>query len=128
MNTMSLISGNYINARALEECATESIHPCAGKDYLANNFLGSSSKREICIWPKHLSSSRNTKDQRFHVVAKIRKGKKHDYPWPDNIDPNISSGYLTYLSHFKPLAEKPKAVTLDFEKPLIDLEKKIIEV
>ncbi|CAJ1818603.1 unnamed protein product [Sphenostylis stenocarpa] len=52
----------------------------------------------------------------------------HDYPWPDNMDPNISSGHLTYLSRFKPLAEKPKPVTLDFEKPLMDLEKKVMEI
>ncbi|XP_047981177.1 acetyl-coenzyme A carboxylase carboxyl transferase subunit alpha, chloroplastic-like [Salvia hispanica] len=63
----------------------------------------------------------------FRVVAGVRKGKKHDYPWPDNIDPN-SNAPLTYLSHFKPLEEKPKPVTLAFEKPLIDLEQKIIEV
>ncbi|KAJ1408588.1 ClpP/crotonase-like domain superfamily [Sesbania bispinosa] len=128
MNTISLISGNYMSGRGLEDHATELLHPCIGKDYLANHFLGSSSKWTICVWSKYLSSSRNTKDQRFHVVAKIRKGKKHDYPWPDNIDPNLSSGFLSYLSHFKPLAEKPKLVTLDFEKPLVDLEKKIIEV
>ncbi|KAJ1426879.1 ClpP/crotonase-like domain superfamily [Sesbania bispinosa] len=128
MNTISLISGNYMSGRGLEDHANELLHPCIGKDYLANHFLGSSSKWTICVWPKYLSSSRNTKDQRFHVVAKIRKGKKHDYPWPDNIDPNITSGFLTYLSHFKPLAEKPKLVTLDFEKPLVDLERKIIEV
>ncbi|KAK9125630.1 hypothetical protein Scep_014476 [Stephania cephalantha] len=25
----------------------------------------------------------------FSVVAKIRKGKKHEYPWPDDADPNV---------------------------------------
>ncbi|XP_015961687.1 acetyl-coenzyme A carboxylase carboxyl transferase subunit alpha, chloroplastic-like [Arachis duranensis] len=132
MNTMSLTRGNYyMDGRLLiEEHGIESANQCVGKD-----FLGGS--RAICIWPKYLTSSRNNtntntnnngKWQRFNVAAKIRKGKKHDYPWPDKMDPNISSGYLTYLSHFKPLAEKPKPVTLDFEKPLVDLEKKIIEV
>lgn len=62
------------------------------------------------------------------VIARTKKWKKHEYPWPDNIDPNITSGHLSYLSHFKPLTEKPKPVTLPFEKPLIDLEKRIIEV
>lgn len=64
---------------------------------------------------------------RFGVIAKV-KGNKHDYPWPDDIDPNSSSGHLTYLSYFKRLTEKPKPVTLPFEKPLVDLEKRIIEV
>ncbi|KAJ6872786.1 acetyl-coenzyme A carboxylase carboxyl transferase subunit alpha [Populus alba x Populus x berolinensis] len=62
------------------------------------------------------------------VIARTKKWKKHEYPWPDNIDPNITSGHLSYLSHFKPLTEKPKPVTLPFEKPLIDLEKRIVEV
>ncbi|XP_057435610.1 acetyl-coenzyme A carboxylase carboxyl transferase subunit alpha, chloroplastic-like [Lotus japonicus] len=126
MKTISLISGNYMCGKGLEDCTNELIHPCFGNKYLTNYFLGSSSKRTMFVWPKYLRSSRNTKEQRFHVAAKIRK--KHDYPWPDNIDPNITSGYLSYLSHFKPLAEKPKVVTLDFEKPLVDLEKKIIEI
>ncbi|XP_010262746.1 PREDICTED: acetyl-coenzyme A carboxylase carboxyl transferase subunit alpha, chloroplastic-like [Nelumbo nucifera] len=64
----------------------------------------------------------------FTVTAKIKKGKKHDYPWPDNPDPNVKGGVLSHLSHFKPLAEKQKSVTLDFEKPLVGLEKKIEDV
>ncbi|KAK9158978.1 hypothetical protein Scep_005552 [Stephania cephalantha] len=64
----------------------------------------------------------------FSVVAKIRKGKKHEYPWPDDADPNVKGGVLSHLSYFKPLKERPKPVTLDFEKPLMDLEKKIIDV
>ncbi|XP_058099545.1 acetyl-coenzyme A carboxylase carboxyl transferase subunit alpha, chloroplastic-like isoform X1 [Magnolia sinica] len=62
------------------------------------------------------------------TVAMIKKWKKHDYPWPDEIDPNVKGGHLSYLSHFKPLKEKPKPVTLNFEKPLRDLEKKIVGV
>lgn len=66
------------------------------------------------------------------VVAKIvKKGKvKHEYPWPDEMepDPNVKGGILSYLSEFKPLKEKPKPVTLPFEKPLMDLEKKIMDV
>ncbi|KAF7825575.1 acetyl-coenzyme A carboxylase carboxyl transferase subunit alpha, chloroplastic-like [Senna tora] len=64
----------------------------------------------------------------FTVAAKLRKGKKHEYPWPDDPDPNVKGGVLSHLSPFKPLKEKPKPVTLDFEKPLVDLEKKIIDV
>ncbi|XP_030537141.1 acetyl-coenzyme A carboxylase carboxyl transferase subunit alpha, chloroplastic [Rhodamnia argentea] len=62
------------------------------------------------------------------VVAKLRKVKKHEYPWPDDPDPNVKGGVLSHLSHFKPLKEKPKPVTLEFEKPLVELEKKIIDV
>lgn len=66
------------------------------------------------------------------MVAKIvKKGKvKHEYPWPDELepDPNVKGGILSYLSEFKPLKEKPKPVTLPFEKPLMDLQKKIMDV
>lgn len=68
------------------------------------------------------------KTRDFSVVAKLRKVKKHEYPWPDNPDPNVKGGVLSHLSPFKPLKEKPKPVTLDFEKPLVDLQKKIIDV
>lgn len=57
--------------------------------------------------------------------------KKHEYPWPENpdqIDPSVKGGPLSYLSHFKPLSEKPKPVVLPFEKPLMDLQRKIIDV
>ncbi|MBA0601402.1 hypothetical protein Gorai_004581, partial [Gossypium raimondii] len=62
------------------------------------------------------------------VAAKLKKGKKHDYPWPADPDPNVKGGVLTHLSHFKPLKEKQKPVTLDFEKPLVEIEKKMIDV
>ncbi|XP_045793425.1 acetyl-coenzyme A carboxylase carboxyl transferase subunit alpha, chloroplastic isoform X1 [Trifolium pratense] len=63
------------------------------------------------------------------VTARLKKGrKKKEYPWPSNPDPNVKGGVLTHLSPFKPLKEKPTPVTLDFEKPLVDLQKKIIEV
>lgn len=99
--------------------------------YIGNEFFASDRLKSLFgnskgVWLKDLRNSRN--GYKMRVVAKIRKGKKHDYPWPDDIDPNSGIGPLTYLSHFKPLAEKPKPVTLAFEKPLVDLEKKIIEV
>ncbi|GMI79901.1 acetyl Co-enzyme a carboxylase carboxyltransferase alpha subunit [Hibiscus trionum] len=62
------------------------------------------------------------------VVAKLRKVKKHEYPWPADPDPNVKGGVLSHLSHFKPLKEKQKPVTLDFEKPLVNFEKKMIDV
>ncbi|KAH8506021.1 hypothetical protein H0E87_013018 [Populus deltoides] len=70
----------------------------------------------------------SVKTRDLSVVAKVRKVKKHEYPWPEDPDPNVKGGVLTHLSHFKPLKEKPKPVTLDFEKPLVALEKKIIDV
>lgn len=79
-------------------------------------------------WMKNLGGSVAVNSRGFSVSAKIRKGKKHDYPWPKDIDPNMESGHLSYLSSFKPLTEKPKPVTLAFEKPLHDLEKKMSDV
>ncbi|XP_011019165.1 PREDICTED: acetyl-coenzyme A carboxylase carboxyl transferase subunit alpha, chloroplastic-like [Populus euphratica] len=70
----------------------------------------------------------SVKTRDLSVVAKVRKVKKHEYPWPEDPDPNVKGGVLTHLSHFKPLKEKPKPVTLEFEKPLVALEKKIIDV
>ncbi|XP_047329914.1 acetyl-coenzyme A carboxylase carboxyl transferase subunit alpha, chloroplastic-like [Impatiens glandulifera] len=68
------------------------------------------------------------KRSEMSVSAKLRKVKKHEYPWPDDADLNVKGGPLVHLSHFKPLKEKPKPVTLDFEKPLMDLQKKIVDV
>ncbi|CAL0328263.1 unnamed protein product [Lupinus luteus] len=74
------------------------------------------------------SASLALKARGFAVSCKLRKVKKHEYPWPDNPDPNVKGGVLSHLSPFKPLREKPKPVTLEFEKPLLDLQKKIIDV
>jgi acetyl-CoA carboxylase carboxyl transferase subunit alpha len=65
------------------------------------------------------------------VSAKIRKGKKSvetEYPWPDKFKGDEQDGYLKFLSRFKPLTQKPRPVTLPFERPLVDLENKIDEV
>lgn len=70
----------------------------------------------------------NTGRKGLSITAKVRKVKKHDYPWPQDPDPNVKGGVLSHLSPFKPLKEKPKPVTLEFEKPLMDLQKKIIDV
>ncbi|KAL4191617.1 hypothetical protein AMTRI_Chr07g81460 [Amborella trichopoda] len=102
---------------------------CAHKG-LASDLLTTSFKGSHAIRLKDLGRTRVRIRQGFRVFAKIGKGKKHDYPWPDpdQVDPNVKGGHLSYLSHFKPLPEKPKPVTLPFEKPLVDLEKKINDV
>ncbi|KAG1361292.1 acetyl-coenzyme A carboxylase carboxyl transferase subunit alpha, chloroplastic [Cocos nucifera] len=109
----SFVSGSYINLRKTSLAADLQRSPFNG--------IGGA-------WLKHSGLSTTTNGRRFSVCSRIRKVQKHEYPWPDDIDPNLKSGHLSYLSHFKPLTEKPKPVTLPFEKPLIDLEKKIIDV
>ncbi|OVA17693.1 Acetyl-CoA carboxylase [Macleaya cordata] len=95
----------------------------------ASDLLQSSSNGVSGVPLKALGRSRLGVTKRdFTVAAVIRKGKKHDYPWPEDADPNVKGGVLSHLSHFKPLKEKQKPVTLDFERPLMDLEKKIIDV
>ena len=70
----------------------------------------------------------STKRNNLYVTARLKKGKKFDHPWPSNPDPNVKGGVLSYLSTFKPLGDTQKPVTLDFEKPLVELEKKIVDV
>ncbi|XP_020082027.1 LOW QUALITY PROTEIN: acetyl-coenzyme A carboxylase carboxyl transferase subunit alpha, chloroplastic-like [Ananas comosus] len=100
---------------------------------LRNDFFGADLRRSpfsgtvgVLFKPLGRSSARNGNG--VQIFARIKKAQKHDYPWPDDIDPNLKSGHLSYLSHFKPLSVKPKPVTLAFEKPLVDLEKKIMDV
>jgi len=62
------------------------------------------------------------------VTSRLKKGKKFEHPWPANPDPNVKGGVLSYLAEFKPLGDTQKPVTLDFEKPLVELEKKIVDV
>ncbi|OMO97434.1 Acetyl-CoA carboxylase, alpha subunit [Corchorus olitorius] len=95
----------------------------------ASDLLRSSSNGVSGIPLKTLVKTRFSMPRRnVTIAAKLRKGRKHEYPWPADPDPNVKGGVLTHLSPFKPLKEKPKPVTLDFEKPLLDLEKKIIDV
>ncbi|GFP93015.1 acetyl-coenzyme a carboxylase carboxyl transferase subunit alpha chloroplastic [Phtheirospermum japonicum] len=121
MITLSLVSGNCGRIRG-DKCKSTN-------EFLAGDHtLGKSLRNLNGVRSKDLEGSMkqgNVKKSR--VVAGVRKGKKHDYPWPDDVDPNCIAP-LTYLSNFKPLQEKPKPVTLAFEKPLVDLEQKIIEV
>ncbi|KAH0980301.1 hypothetical protein GBA52_007478 [Prunus armeniaca] len=128
MTTLSLISGNCGRINGGEDHGSEFLHRYSGKDLFASDLLRISFRRGDGIWSKDLEGHRIRNRNKFRVTVKIKKGKQYDYPWPHDIDPNISSGHLSYLSHFKPLTEKPKQVTLPFEKPLVDLEKKITEI
>ena len=95
----------------------------------ASDFLRSSTSSFNGVPLRTLGKGKLVLKRRdFTVAAKLRKVKKHEYPWPPNPDPNVKGGVLSHLSLFKPLKEKPKPVTLDFEKPLVDLQKKIIDV
>ncbi|KAG5583734.1 hypothetical protein H5410_044168 [Solanum commersonii] len=89
-----------------------------------------SSRNGVCGVPlKALGRARlGSKKRDFTISAKVRKVKKHEYPWPEDPDLNVKGGVLSHLSPFKPLKERQKPVTLDFEKPLMDLQKKIIDV
>ncbi|PRQ57959.1 putative acetyl-CoA carboxylase [Rosa chinensis] len=126
MTTLPLIAGNCGRGKGSEDRGFELVHRFSGRDPFASELLGSSFTRANRIRSEEIY--RNRSWNKFSIFAKIKKGKKYDYPWPDDMDPNISSGHLSYLSHFKPLTEKPKPVTLPFEKPLVDLEKKITEI
>ncbi|XP_042964296.1 acetyl-coenzyme A carboxylase carboxyl transferase subunit alpha, chloroplastic-like isoform X3 [Carya illinoinensis] len=129
MATLSILTGKCGSLREGTDHgfeSTSSLYYC--KDFSASYLFGISVRAENRSLSMALEGSMISSRNRFDVTAKVRKGKKHDYPWPDDIDPNITTGHLTFLSHFKPLTEKPKPVTLPFEKPLVDLEKKITEV
>ncbi|XP_057532189.1 acetyl-coenzyme A carboxylase carboxyl transferase subunit alpha, chloroplastic-like [Amaranthus tricolor] len=131
MTTIALAAGHCARGRTVDELTSECksrVYLGYGKDDLyASDFLESKFQSlNMCVPLEH--SMVRTRRKRLNVIARVKKGKKHDYPWPDDIDPNLKSGHLKYLSYFKPLEEKPKPVTLAFEKPLVDLELKIIEV
>ncbi|CAK7348058.1 unnamed protein product [Dovyalis caffra] len=113
--TLFLAAGN---------CGKE--RPCV--EFGSNSSIGKDSFGEILLRSCKFRRGNGYGCKGVRVVARTKKWKKHEYPWPDNIDPNITSGHLSYLSHFKPLTDKPKPVALPFEKPLIDLEKRIVEV
>ncbi|CAI9783106.1 unnamed protein product [Fraxinus pennsylvanica] len=95
----------------------------------ASDLLKSSSNSVYGVPLKALGKAQlGAKRRDFAISAKVRKVKKHEYPWPEDPDLNVKGGVLSHLSPFKPLKEKPKPVTLDFEKPLMDLQKKIVDV
>ncbi|GBG62389.1 hypothetical protein CBR_g30342 [Chara braunii] len=63
------------------------------------------------------------------AIAMAKKPKRDpDYPWPDKFQ-GAKPGFLSFLSKFKPVSgAKGKPLMLPFEKPLIELEQKIVEV
>ena len=118
---------------AANVCGERSSYVSGSHIYTWNGLLGAEQRRVLSsgvsrVWLKHFGQSTRRNGHRFCVVARIKKGQKNEYPWPEDIDPNLKSGHLSYLSRFKPLVEKPKPVTLEFEKPLVELQKKIIDV
>ncbi|CAI8582943.1 unnamed protein product [Vicia faba] len=68
------------------------------------------------------------RDLTVSVTAKLGKWKKPEFPWSGKPDPNVKAREPGRFSSFTPLKQKPKPVILEFEKPLIDLQKKIIDV
>ena len=97
----------------------------------ARNGIVGSARQVVCVGRKEnevgVSKRRSTL-----ISAKIRKGRKTaetEYPWPEKFAAGSEAeGSLKFLSRFKPLPNKPKPVTLPFERPLVDLENKIDEV
>ncbi|CAI5504010.1 unnamed protein product [Closterium sp. Naga37s-1] len=85
--------------------------------------------------PKALSAGQilpgGSAPQKLQIQAKILKTKRAprdpDYPWPDKYNAE-EKGFLAFLSKFKDVAKPTKPMALPFEKPLVDLEKKIEEV
>lgn len=129
MTAISLVAGNCGRGRGSDDLGfVYGSDIYFDKDFFAGGLFKSYHRKTNGVWLKAFEGSRIRNRNRFRVIARVRKGKKHDYPWPEKMDPNIDSGHLAYLSYFKPLTEKPKPVTLAFEKPLVDLEKKINEV
>ncbi|OMO78730.1 Acetyl-CoA carboxylase, alpha subunit [Corchorus capsularis] len=131
MASISSVAGNCGRGRVLGEDGRFEFgsNSYFAKDFFASELLIRSFRKGY--WSKASKGSGDENGKRFRVVAKVKKGKKHDYPWPDDIDPNLKEGHLTYLSNFKPLEEKPKPVCrladetgLDFTSQIGDLEKK----
>lgn len=129
MATLSIVTGKCGGGSEGKDQGFESTsHLDFGKDFFGSYLFRISSRGVNRNWSKAFEGSSIRSRNRFRVSAKVKRGKNHDYLWPDDIDPNFTGSYLTFLSRFKPLSEKPKPVTLPFEKPLVDLEQEIIEV
>ncbi|CAI5511811.1 unnamed protein product [Closterium sp. Naga37s-1] len=105
---------------------------------LHGDALGQSlrSSNSVCLpIPKALSAGQilpgGSAPQKLQIQAKILKTKRAprdpDYPWPDKYNAE-EKGFLAFLSKFKDVAKPAKPMALPFEKPLVDLEKKIDEV
>ncbi|KAF3960777.1 hypothetical protein CMV_014541 [Castanea mollissima] len=129
MATLSIVTGQCTRGSEGKDQGFESrSHLDFGKDFFGSYLFRTSSSEANRNWSKAFEGSSIRSRNRFRITAKVKRWKNHDYPWPDDIDPNFPGSYLNFLSHFKPLSEKPKPVTLPFEKPLVDLEQNITDV
>lgn len=129
MATLSMVTGKCARGSEVKDQGFKSrSHLDFGKDFFGCYLFRTSSREANRNWSKAFEGSSIRSRNRFRISANVKRWKNHDYPWPGDIDPNFTGSYLNFLSHFKPLSEKPKPVTLPFEKPLVDLEQKITEV
>ncbi|KAJ4906905.1 hypothetical protein Rs2_10563 [Raphanus sativus] len=100
----------------------------SASDYLRSSTNGVTGGVSLRTLGRRAMVTSTKSSNNLYVTARLKKGKKFDHPWPSNPDPNVKGGVLSYLSTFKPLGDTQKPVTLDFEKPLVELEKKILDV
>ncbi|KAI8560645.1 hypothetical protein RHMOL_Rhmol04G0274000 [Rhododendron molle] len=97
----------------------------------ASDLLHSSHNSVIGVPLKSLGRARvGISRKAFTVSAKLfRRKKRHSYPWDgEDRNPKTDGELCRAIHPFKPLKEKPKPVILDFEKPLVALREKMIEV
>ncbi|KAG8663870.1 hypothetical protein MANES_01G259701v8 [Manihot esculenta] len=80
MATLSLVAGNCGRGKGSEDGFSFELGSNAyySKALFASSFL------------RTVRGYRTGTGSRCRVIAKVKKGKKHDYPWPDDIDPNIN--------------------------------------
>ncbi|CAG7874289.1 unnamed protein product [Brassica rapa] len=100
----------------------------SASDYLRSSANGVTGVSLRALGRRTMVTATTRSSNNLYVTARLKKGKKFDHPWPANPDPNVKGGVLSYLSEFKPLGNAQKPVTLDFERPLVELEKKIVDV
>lgn len=95
MATISLVAGNCGGGRGGEDGRFEfGPNSCFGKGFLASELLNSSFGRGHGYRSIGFKGFRNGNNgKRFHVIARIKKAKKHDYPWPDDIDRSKYQGW-----------------------------------
>lgn len=97
----------------------------------ASDLLRSSHNSVIGVPLKSLGRARvGISRKAFTVSAKLfRRKKRHSYPWDgEDRNPKTDGELCRAIHPFKPLKEKPKPVILGFEKPLVALREKMIEV
>ncbi|KAK4392289.1 Acetyl-coenzyme A carboxylase carboxyl transferase subunit alpha, chloroplastic [Sesamum angolense] len=90
----------------------------------ASDLLRSSSNGVSGVPLKALGRAQlGARMRKFSITAKVRKVKKHEYPWPEDPDPNVKGGVLSHLSPFKPLKEKPKPALKDLYTHLTPIQR-----